>query len=93
MSWEAEVAVTEVEAAGRLISDTITRDFRASSGDLLDALDSARFSSHPYSNPPKEVCTTLCNIFSVCRCLSAVMLWNKTSDLTILILSRSGRRL
>lgn len=55
MSMEGEAVGADVEAAGRLLSDTISRDLRFASGDLVDTLDAARFASHPYSSPQKEV--------------------------------------
>jgi len=55
MSLEDEVVLADIEAAGRLLTDSIARDSRFASCDLQDALDAARFSSHPYSTPPKEV--------------------------------------
>lgn len=58
MSLEDEVAVADIEVAGRLLTDSIARDLRFASCDLQDALDAARFSSHPYSTPPKEVMIT-----------------------------------
>ncbi|KAL3691956.1 hypothetical protein R1sor_005607 [Riccia sorocarpa] len=54
MSMEDEAIVADIEAAGRLLSDTISRDFRFVSGDLVDVLDAARFASYPYSAPNKE---------------------------------------
>ncbi|KAL2622102.1 hypothetical protein R1flu_002307 [Riccia fluitans] len=54
MSMEDEAVVADIEAAGRLLSDTISRDFRFVSGDLVDVLDAARFASYPYSTPQKE---------------------------------------
>ncbi|XP_024539269.1 nuclear pore complex protein NUP155-like [Selaginella moellendorffii] len=55
MSWEDEAVVEDIAAAGRLLSDTINRDLRCyASGDLLDALDAGRYSSHPYASPQKE---------------------------------------
>jgi hypothetical protein len=58
MSLEDEVAVADIEVAGRLLTDSIARDLRFASCDLQDALDAARFASHPYSTPPKEVMMT-----------------------------------
>jgi len=55
MSVEDEVVLADIEAAGRLLTDSIARDSRFASCDLQDALDAARFSSHLYSTPPKEV--------------------------------------
>lgn len=55
MSLEDEVVLADIEVAGRLLTDSIARDSRFASCDLQDALDAARFSSHPYSSPPKEV--------------------------------------
>ena len=55
MSLEDEVVLADIEVAGRLLTDSIARDSRFASCDLQDALDAARFSSHPYSTPPKEV--------------------------------------
>ncbi|KAG6548318.1 hypothetical protein Mapa_010184 [Marchantia paleacea] len=54
MSMEDEAVGADIEAAGRLLSDTISRDLRFASGDLVDTLDAARFASHPYSSPHKE---------------------------------------
>eukprot|EP00249_Psilotum_nudum_P022603 c28579_g1_i1 orf=2-2734(-) len=52
MSLEDEAIGPDVAIAGRLIGETIARDLVHS--DLYDALDSARYASHPYSSPPKE---------------------------------------
>ncbi|KAG0631011.1 hypothetical protein M758_1G220500 [Ceratodon purpureus] len=55
MSLEDEVVLADIEVAGRLLTDSIARDSRFASCDLQDALDAARFSSHPYSASSKEV--------------------------------------
>lgn len=55
MSHDDEVVLADVEVAGRLLTDSIARDSRFASCDLQDALDAARFTSHPYATPPKEV--------------------------------------
>ncbi|KAJ7534364.1 hypothetical protein O6H91_13G091000 [Diphasiastrum complanatum] len=55
MNWEDEAVGADIAAAGRLLSDTISRDLRCfATGELLDALDASRYASHPYSPPPKE---------------------------------------
>ena len=54
MSWEDETIGPDVAAAGRLITETISRDL--ATPDLYDALEASRYSSTPYSSPPKEVC-------------------------------------
>lgn len=73
MSLEDEVVLADIEAAGRLLTDTIARDSRFASCDLQDALDAARFSSHPYSTPPKEVESShsgLCRFANPFKCTS-----------------------
>ena len=65
MSAEEEVVLADIEVAGRLLTDSIARDSRFASCDLQDALDAARFSSHPYSTPPKEVHHRSFSLFSV----------------------------
>ena len=53
---EVKSILPDVELAGRLISDTISRDDRGDGkGDLLDALESARMSSLLFTSPPPEV--------------------------------------
>ncbi|KAF9623974.1 hypothetical protein IFM89_007417 [Coptis chinensis] len=53
MLWESEVVLRDVSNAGLLVSDRIGRDAVAQL-DLEDALEASRYSSHPYSSPPKE---------------------------------------
>ncbi|KAH9297702.1 hypothetical protein KI387_029384 [Taxus chinensis] len=53
MSWEDERIGPDVVAAGRLINDCISRGC-SSFPDLEEALEASRYSSHPYSSPPKE---------------------------------------
>jgi hypothetical protein len=55
MSLEDEVVLADIEVAGRLLTDSIARDSRFALYDLQDVVDAARFSSHLYSTPPKEV--------------------------------------
>jgi hypothetical protein len=55
MSMEEEAVVADIDSAGRLLSDSISRDVRYGTGDLSDVLDNARFATHPYSSPNKEV--------------------------------------
>lgn len=53
MAWQEDQSIgPDVAAAGRLITDTISRDLVTC--DLYDALDSARYSSNPYSSPSRE---------------------------------------
>lgn len=56
MSWEDDSIGPDVAAAGRLVSDYIGRDAGCfgTSSDLEEALEASRYSSHPYSSPPKE---------------------------------------
>jgi hypothetical protein len=55
MSLEDEVVVSDIEVAGRMLTECIARDLRFASCDLQDALDAARYSSSPYTSPPKEI--------------------------------------
>jgi hypothetical protein len=68
MSLEDEVVVSDIEVAGRMLTECIARDLRFASCDLQDALDAARYSSSPYTSPPKEV-------ESLCLCNSSVCSW------------------
>ncbi|KAI5054884.1 hypothetical protein GOP47_0030029 [Adiantum capillus-veneris] len=52
MSWEDESIGPDVAAAGRLVTETISRDL--ASPDLYEVLDAARYTSNPYSSPPKD---------------------------------------
>ncbi|CAM6093107.1 unnamed protein product [Calypogeia fissa] len=54
MSMEEEAVVADIEAAGRLLTDSVSRDSRIASSDLSDTLDNARFATNPYSPPTKE---------------------------------------
>eukprot|EP01018_Ginkgo_biloba_P001309 Gb_24664 [translate_table: standard] len=55
MSWEDDTVGPDVAAAGRLLSECISRDVGCyGSCDLEEALEASRYSSHPYSSPPKE---------------------------------------
>jgi nuclear pore complex protein Nup155 len=54
MSLEDEVVVSDIEVAGRMLTECIARDLRFASCDLQDALDAARYSSSLYTSPPKE---------------------------------------
>ncbi|ERM95873.1 nuclear pore complex protein NUP155 isoform X1 [Amborella trichopoda] len=53
MSWEDELFGPDVAAAGRLLSDCISRDI-SSYSDLEEALEASRYTSHPYTSHPKE---------------------------------------
>lgn len=53
MSWEDESIGPDVVAAGRLVSDCISRG-AYSSPDLEEALEASRYSSQPYTSPHKE---------------------------------------
>ncbi|KAL2922250.1 hypothetical protein RDABS01_013741 [Bienertia sinuspersici] len=53
MSNDEDIALRDVTNAGLLVSDRINRDV-ASRLDLEEALEAARYASHPYTTHPKE---------------------------------------
>ncbi|XP_043704564.1 nuclear pore complex protein NUP155-like [Telopea speciosissima] len=53
MSREEEIVVRDVTNAGLVVSDRISRDVSAQL-DLEEALEAARYASHPYSSHPRE---------------------------------------
>lgn len=54
MSRESEISLSDVMNAGLVVSDRIGRDVAAQL-DLEEALETSRYSSHPYSTHPREV--------------------------------------
>ena len=54
MSIDEEIVLRDVTQAGLAISDRISRDV-AARFDLEEALEAARYASHPYTTHPKEV--------------------------------------
>lgn len=55
VAWENEVVMRDVTNAGLIVTDRIGREIGAQL-DLEDALEASRYSSHPYSSHPREVC-------------------------------------
>uniref|UniRef100_A0A803KU81 Nuclear pore complex protein NUP155 n=1 Tax=Chenopodium quinoa TaxID=63459 RepID=A0A803KU81_CHEQI len=53
MSTDEEIALRDVTHAGLVVSDRISRDV-STRIDLDEALDAARYASHPYTTHPKE---------------------------------------
>ncbi|KAJ4962058.1 hypothetical protein NE237_021968 [Protea cynaroides] len=53
MSREEEIVIRDVINAGLVVSDRISRDVSAQP-DLEEALEAARYASHPYSSHPRE---------------------------------------
>lgn len=55
MSWASDERIaSDTAVAGRMVNDYISRD-SSRRVDLDEALESSRYTSHPYSSPPKEV--------------------------------------
>ena len=52
---EATGILQDVEVAGRLLSDTLSRDERGLGCDLYDALDAGRLTNIRFTSPPREV--------------------------------------
>ncbi|CAN6478217.1 unnamed protein product [Victoria cruziana] len=54
MSWASDERIaSDTAVAGRMVNDYISRD-SSRRVDLDEALESSRYTSHPYSSPPKE---------------------------------------
>lgn len=62
-AWENEVVMRDVTNAGLVVGDRIGREMAAQL-DLEEALEASRYSSHPYSTHPREVCPAV--MFWVC---------------------------
>lgn len=54
----------DVTNAGTVVTDRIGRE-AASHIDLEEALEAARYASHPYSTPPREVRSVVCVKFVI----------------------------
>ncbi|KAL4574340.1 hypothetical protein LXL04_021169 [Taraxacum kok-saghyz] len=53
MSWENEIVMRDITKASHLVSNRIVKDVAAQL-DLEEALEAARYTSHPYSTHPRE---------------------------------------
>lgn len=53
MAWEDEIVLRDVLNAGLVVSDRVGRE-AAAQLDLEEALEAARYASHPYSTHPRE---------------------------------------